>query len=33
MTEPGKMTMRVGVTRDILDSRGVPAFGAAALEI
>jgi hypothetical protein len=24
---------RVGVTRDILDSRGEPAFGAKALEI
>jgi D-3-phosphoglycerate dehydrogenase len=26
-------TFRVGLTRDILDSRGQPAFGAAALEI
>ena len=33
MTGPGKTRMRVGVTRDILDSRGQPAFGSAALEI
>ena len=26
-------TLKVGLTRDILDSRGEPAFGAAALEI
>jgi phosphoglycerate dehydrogenase-like enzyme len=31
MTAGGKH--RVGITRDILDSRGVPAFGAAALDI
>jgi hypothetical protein len=24
---------RVGITRDVLDSRGEPAFGRAALEI
>ena len=24
---------RVGITRDILDSRGAPAFGSAALDI
>src|SRR4029078_2110743 len=29
MTKP----LKVGLTRDILDSRGEPAFGAAALEI
>jgi D-3-phosphoglycerate dehydrogenase len=33
MTAPESTKMRVGITRDILDSRGVPAFGAAALEI
>ena len=31
MTVGGKY--RVGITRDILDSRGAPAFGAAALDI
>ena len=33
MTVSDNTKTRVGVTRDILDSRGVPAFGAAALEI
>ena len=33
MTEPGKTKKRVGLTRDILDSRGQPAFGSAALAI
>ncbi len=30
---PPLMTYRVGITRDILDSRGEPAFGPAALQI
>ena len=33
MTPTQNTIMRVGVTRDILDSRGVPAFGTAALEV
>ena len=33
MTAPDNRKMRVGLTRDILDSRGLPAFGAVALEI
>ena len=33
MTERDRTKIRVGVTRDILDSRGEPAFGVAALEI
>ena len=33
MMESADRKMRVGVTRDILDSRGEPAFGAPALEI
>ena len=31
MTERATTKFRVGLTRDILDSRGEPAFGAAAL--
>jgi len=33
MTQSGRTKKRVGLTRDILDSRGEPAFGAAALAI
>ena len=33
MTAPPTTKLRVGLTRDILDSRGEPAFGAAALAI
>src|SRR5438876_12396327 len=31
--QPSMQKFRVGLTRDILDSRGDPAFGRAALEI